>query len=73
MFPGGREPAKYELARAEFGNVFDLAAVSNYIIRAGEGANLLTGTRPGNAPEKSKITSATGASGHWSSAPPPGG
>ena len=44
LVPGGYEPAKRELARAELGNVSDLAAVSNYVIRAGEGANPLTGT-----------------------------
>ena len=44
LVPGGYEPAKRELARAKLGNVSDLAAVSNYVIRAGEGANPLTGT-----------------------------
>lgn len=44
LVPGGYEPAKRELARAELGNVSDLAALSNYVIRAGEGANPLTGT-----------------------------
>ena len=44
LVPGGRELAKFELARAELGNVSDLAAVSNYVIRAGEGANPLAGT-----------------------------
>lgn len=43
LVPGGYEPAKRELARAELGNVSDLAAVSAYVIRAGEGANPLTG------------------------------
>jgi hypothetical protein len=44
LVPGGYEPAKRELARAELGNVSDLAAVSNYVIRASEGANPLAGT-----------------------------
>jgi hypothetical protein len=42
LVPGGYEPAKRELARAELGNVSGLAAVSTYVIRAGEGANPLT-------------------------------
>ena len=44
LVPAGREHAKFELARAELGNVSDLAALSNYVIRAGEGANPLTAT-----------------------------
>ena len=44
LVPGGREPAKYELARAELGNVSDLAPESDYVIRASDGANPLTGT-----------------------------
>lgn len=44
LVPGGREHAKFEVARAELGNVSDLAALSNYVIRVGEGANPLTAT-----------------------------
>jgi hypothetical protein len=44
LVPGGYEPAKRELARAELGNISNLAAVSDYVIRAGEGANPLTCT-----------------------------
>ncbi len=44
LVPGGYEPAKRELARAKLGNISDLATVSNYVIRAGEAANPLTGT-----------------------------
>jgi len=44
LVPGGREPAKFELARAELGNLSELAAVSDYAIRASEGANPLTDT-----------------------------
>jgi hypothetical protein len=46
LVPGGHEPAKRELARAELGNISNLAAFSNYAIRAGEGANPLAGTLP---------------------------
>jgi len=42
LVPGGYEPAKRELARAELGNISDLAEVSDYQIRANEGPNPLT-------------------------------
>jgi hypothetical protein len=44
LVPGGHEPAKFEVARAELGNVSRLAPLNNYVIRAGEGANPLAGT-----------------------------
>lgn len=44
LVPGGYEPAKRELARAELGNISNLASVSDYEIRANEGPNPLTTT-----------------------------
>ena len=46
LVPGGYEPARRELARAELGNISNLAAVSDYTIRAGEGPNPLAGAPP---------------------------
>jgi hypothetical protein len=44
LVPGGYEPAKRELARAELGNISKLAFVSDYQILADEGPNPLTTT-----------------------------
>lgn len=44
LVPGGYEPAKRELARAELGNISNLASVSDYQILANEGPNPLTST-----------------------------
>lgn len=44
LAPGGYELAKRERARTKLGNISNLAAVSTYVIRAGEAAHPLTGT-----------------------------
>ena len=44
LVPGGRESAKRELARADLGNVSDLAPISDYLIQASEGWNPLSRT-----------------------------
>lgn len=46
LFPGGFEPLRRPIATMDIGNVSDLAEISNYAVRATEGANHLTGTPP---------------------------
>jgi hypothetical protein len=46
LWPGGWEDGKRELARANIGNVSNLANVSDYQIAVAEGANPIAGTPP---------------------------